>query len=128
MYVYIYTRASLVAHRVKRLPAVQETWVWSLGWEYPLEKEMATHSNTLAWRIPKTEGPSGLQFMGSTEQLHFHFHTYGTSILISNFSFLWVFHFFDWYQSESFVVVCLFFAMEFSPFLQNFKAGKFYDL
>ena len=48
----MYTRmtwASLVAQRVKRLPAMQETWVWSLGQEDPLEKEMATHSNTLAW-------------------------------------------------------------------------------
>ena len=46
--------ASLVAQMVKRLPAVQETWVLSLGWEDPLEKEMATHSSTLAWKIPWT--------------------------------------------------------------------------
>ena len=44
--------ASLVAQKVKRLPAMRETWVWSLGWEDPLEKEMATHSSTLAWKIP----------------------------------------------------------------------------
>ena len=50
-------RASLVAQTVKHLPAVQETWVRSLGWEYPLEKEMATHSSTLAWKIPWTEEP-----------------------------------------------------------------------
>ena len=50
---------------VKNLPAVQETWVRSLGWEDPLEKEMATHSSILAWRIPWTEEPAGLQFMGS---------------------------------------------------------------
>ena len=56
--------ASLVAQRVKRLPAVQETCVCSLGWEDLLEKEMATHSSTLAWRIPRTEGPGGLQSMG----------------------------------------------------------------
>ena len=43
-------RASLVAQRLKRLPAMQETWVQSLGWEDPLEKEMATHSSILAWR------------------------------------------------------------------------------
>ena len=43
---------SLVAQRVKRLPARQETWVRFLGWEDPLEKEMATHSSTLAWKIP----------------------------------------------------------------------------
>ena len=44
--------ASLVAQTVKNLPAKWETWVWSLGWKDPLEKEMATHSNILAWRIP----------------------------------------------------------------------------
>ena len=54
---------SLVAQTVKRLPAMQETRVWSLGREDPLEKEMATHSSTLAWRIPWTEEPSGLQSM-----------------------------------------------------------------
>ena len=50
--------ASLVAQMVKTLPAMQETWVWSLGWEDPLKKEMATHSSVLAWRIPWTEEPS----------------------------------------------------------------------
>ena len=48
---------------VKRLPAIQETWVRSLGWEDPLEKEMATHSSTLAWKIPRTEEPGRLQSM-----------------------------------------------------------------
>ena len=52
---------------VKKLPAVQETWVRSLGWEDPLEKEMATHSRILAWEIPWTEEPVGLQSMGSQE-------------------------------------------------------------
>ena len=56
--------ASLVAQRIKRLPAMQETWVWSLGWGDPLEKEMATHSSILAWRIPWTEEPGKLQSMG----------------------------------------------------------------
>ena len=56
--------ASLVAHTVKRLPAVQETSVRSLGWEDPLEKEMATYSSTLAWKIPWTEEPGRLQSMG----------------------------------------------------------------
>ena len=59
-----YTRASLVAQRVKRLPAMQETWVRSLGQEDPLKKEMATHSSTLAWKIPWTEKPGRLQSMG----------------------------------------------------------------
>ena len=49
---------------------MQETWVWSLGWEDPLEKEMATHSSTLAWKIPWTEEPGGLQSMGSQRVWH----------------------------------------------------------
>ena len=49
---------------VKNLPAMQEMWVPSLGWKDPLEKEMATHSSILAWRIPWTEEPGGLQSMG----------------------------------------------------------------
>ena len=57
--------ASLVAQSVKNLPAVQETRVLSLGWEDPLEKEMATHSGILAWKISWTEEPSGLQSMRS---------------------------------------------------------------
>ena len=50
---------------VKNLPAKHETWVQSLGWEHPLEKEMATHSSILAWNIPWTEEPGELQSMGS---------------------------------------------------------------
>ena len=53
-------------HMVKKTPpTLQETWVWSLGWEDPLEKGMATHSSTLAWRVPWTEEPGRLQSMGS---------------------------------------------------------------
>ena len=52
---------------VKNPHAMQETWVQSLGWEDPLEKGMATQSSTLAWRIPWTEEPGGLQSMGSQE-------------------------------------------------------------
>ena len=55
--------ASLVAQMVKSPPTVWETWVRSLGWEDPLEEDMATHSSILAWRIPWTEEPSGLQSM-----------------------------------------------------------------
>ena len=58
-------RASLAAQLVKNLPAVQETQVRSLGWDDPLEKEMATHSSILAWKISWTEEPGGLQSMGS---------------------------------------------------------------
>ena len=54
-----------MAQRLKRLPAVRETQVQSLGGEDALEKEMATHSSILAWRIPRTEEPSGLQSMRS---------------------------------------------------------------
>ena len=64
------TRASLVAQRLKHLPAVQETRVRSLGREDPLEKEMATHSSILAWRIPWTEEPGGLQSTGSRRVRH----------------------------------------------------------
>ena len=61
---------SLVAQKVKHLPIVQETWVRSLGQEDPLEKEMATHSSTLAWKIPLTEERSRLQSMGSQRVGH----------------------------------------------------------
>ena len=57
-------RISLVAQMVKRLPTMQETRVRSLVWEDLLEKEMATHSSTLAWKIPWTEEPGGLQSVG----------------------------------------------------------------
>ena len=53
-------RASWEAQTVKRLPAMREIWVRSLGWEDPLEKEMATHSSILAWRIPRTKEPGRL--------------------------------------------------------------------
>ena len=62
--------ASLVAQMVKCLPTVWETWVRSLGQEDPLEKEMATHSSTLAWKIPWTEERSRLQSMGSQRVRH----------------------------------------------------------
>ena len=54
-----------MAQRLKCLPAMRETWVGSLGWEDPLEKEMATYSSVLALRIPWTEEPGGLQSTGS---------------------------------------------------------------
>ena len=57
--------ASLVSQTVKHLPAMQETLVQSLGWEDPLKERMATHSSVLAWGIPQTEEPDGLQSMGS---------------------------------------------------------------
>ena len=66
--VYVYTvfqPSSLVAQMVKHLPTMQETQVQSLGWADPLEKEMATHSSTLAWKIPWLEEHGRLQSMGS---------------------------------------------------------------
>ena len=60
-------RASLVAQRLKHLPPMRETWVRSLGWEDPLEKEMVTHSSILAWRILWMEKPGRLQSMGLQE-------------------------------------------------------------
>ena len=64
-----------MAHKAKHLPTMRETRVQSLGGEDLLEKEVATHSSILAWRIPRTEEPGGLQSMGSqrdtTERLHF---------------------------------------------------------
>ena len=62
--------ASLVAQLGKNLPAKQETWVRSLGWEDPLEKEIATHPSILAWKISSTEKPGGLQSMGAQRVGH----------------------------------------------------------
>ena len=62
--------ASLVAQTVKRLPAMREAQVQSLVWEDPLEKEMAIHSSTLAWKIPWTEKPDRLQSVGSQRVGH----------------------------------------------------------
>ena len=73
------TRASLVAQRLKRLPGMWETGVWSRGREDPLEKELATHSSTLAWRIPWREEPGRLQSMGLQRVRH----DWGTSLSLS---------------------------------------------
>ena len=70
MQAIIYRMASLVTQAVKNMPAVQETRVRSLGREDPLEKEMATHSSTLAWKIPWTEEHGRLQSMGSQRVGH----------------------------------------------------------
>ena len=75
----LYCSPFLVAQRVKCLPAIQETWVQSLGQEDLLEKEMATHSSTLAWKIPWKRSlvgynPWGHKESDTTERLHFHFH------------------------------------------------------
>ena len=69
LFIYLY-RASLLAEKVKNPPAMQENLVWSLDWEDPLEKGMATYSSTLAWRIPWREEPVGLQSTGSQRDGH----------------------------------------------------------
>ena len=87
-------RTSLVAQLVNNLPAMQETWIRSLGQEDPLEKEMATHSSILAWRIPWTEEPGGLLSIGSHRVGHdwsdlacMHIHLYlGFGFSSSNFT------------------------------------------
>ena len=80
---------SLVAQRLKRLTPMQETWVQSLGWEDPLEKEMATHSSILAWRISWTEEPGRLQSTGSQRVGHDFTFTFEnrTANLTSTFNF-----------------------------------------
>ena len=70
IYLFPEIGVSLVSQLVKNLPAVQETWVQSLGWEDPLEKEMATHSSILAWKISWTEEPGELQSLGSQRVRH----------------------------------------------------------
>ena len=67
---FVILRASQVVQTVKRLPAMWETQVRSLDWEDPLEKEMETHSSTLAWKIPWIEEPGMLQSMGSQRVRH----------------------------------------------------------
>ena len=71
MFVYIRSRASLVAQSVKNLPEVQETQVQSLGQKNPLKKEVENHSSILAWKIPWTEEPGELQSMGSQRVRHY---------------------------------------------------------
>ena len=67
---FLYNRASLVTQMVKKLPAMWDTWVQSLGWEDPMEKEMATHSRVLAWRTPWMEEPDRLQSTGLQKVRH----------------------------------------------------------
>ena len=67
---YALDRASLVAQTIKNPPAMQKTWVRSLGQEDPLEKGMVTHTSVLAWRIPWIEEPGGLQSTGSQKVRH----------------------------------------------------------
>ena len=70
IFLYLSGMASPVAQTIKRLPTMRETWVRSLGREDPLEKEIATHSSILAWKIPWTEEPGRLQSVGSQRVEH----------------------------------------------------------
>ena len=81
---YIYM-ASLVAQLVKNLPAMWETWVWSLSWEDPLDKGMAIHSNILAWRIPWTVQSLGSQSWTSLSHFHFIYSSVFMSCTVSQF-------------------------------------------
>ena len=78
--------ASLVAQTVKNLPAMWETWVWSLGWEDPLEEGMATHSSILAWRIPMDSGAWWLQYLRSQRVGHYWATKYSTLPPVTPFS------------------------------------------
>ena len=69
---------------VKRQSAVRQTWIQSLGWEDPWEKDMAAHSSTLSWKIPWMEEPWGCQQSDTTERLHFHFTQEKHMCLLSN--------------------------------------------
>ena len=81
---YIFSGASLVAQLVKNPPAMRKTWVWSLGWEDPLEKGKATHSSILAWRIPWTtvHGVTKSQTWLTNFHTHTHTHIFSASFQI----------------------------------------------
>ena len=83
---YYWLFASMVVQMVKCLPAIWETWFQSLGWEDPLEKEMATHSSALAWKIPQTEEPDRLQSTGLQRVGHDWLTSFSFTLLIFNSS------------------------------------------
>ena len=112
----VITGASLVAQLVKNLPVMQETWVQSLGWEDPLENGMATHSSILAWRIPWTEEPGGLQSMESQTAGHDWATNHTLTLVITTHSQLWSTHFHQHYRYGAiFLFVCRFFGSTASP-------------
>ena len=111
--------ASLVAQMVKHLPAVRETRVRSLGWEDPLEKEMATHSSTLAWKIPWTEEPGRLQSMGSQRVAH----DWTTSLWV-----VWEVYMYIGYKSPVRHIICGYFILFYCLFnflMVSFDTQKF---
>ena len=82
IYILAFLQLPLAAQLIKNLPTMKETWVWSLGGEDTLEKAMAPHSSTLAWKVPWTEEPDRLQSMGSPRVGH----DWGTSLSLFTFS------------------------------------------
>ena len=87
-----YSWAFLVAQMVKNLPAMQETWVWSLGWEDPLEEGLTTHISILAWRIPWTKGAWKTAVHGVTvrhDWADFHFHFLFICNILLDFPYKW---------------------------------------
>ena len=100
-------RASLVAQGLKRLSPTLETWVRSLGWEDPLEKEMVTHSSILAWRIPWTEKPGRLQSTGSQRVGHDWTTSLTHSLTIWLKVKMYFFFFFNIFLSGSYPWKCL---------------------
>ena len=82
-YLLQYSWASLVAQMVRNLPAMWETGVRSLGWKDPLEKGMATHSSILAWEIPWTKEPGGLQFTGLQKRYNLATNNTNKTLLLS---------------------------------------------
>ena len=94
---------------VKSLSATQEKQemlVWSLDWEGPLEEGMATHSTILSWRIPWTEEPGGLQFMGSQRVVH----NWATEHSTATYSTIYIFIFFNIYKYFYVEAICFFFS------------------
>ena len=102
-----YSWASLVVQLVKNPPAMLETWVRSLGWEDPLEKGKATHSNTLAWRIPWTTVHGDTKSQKRLSDFHFHYITlYMLNTYYSDFSYS---HCCSWiiYDQWAYVIICV---------------------
>ena len=119
---YIIWGASLVPQRLKRLHPMRKTWVWSLGREDPLEKEMVTHSSILAWRIPWTEEPGRLKSTGSQRVGHDWAMLYGYFTFYP-FDGWWVLELFlltDYYEECSYELLCTRFLIDVFKFLLGY--------
>ena len=134
---FFYSRTSLVAQMVKCLSTMWETWVRALGWEDPLEKDMAIHSSTIAWKIPWTEEPGRLQSMGSQRVRH----DWATSLSLSISPFpvpgnhsstfsLWICLFWMFHENRimwdvAFCIWFLSFSVIFSKFIHTIAYSSF---